>query len=114
MFYQNVKYTYFNIPRDMHTWIDHVFSTTYDFCDIQMCHIIDIEEGNVSGHLPIRMTMKIKVPIGGDPPLPSREGSIHLLTNWKRRASNLEYCTNTASILWKSIVKITDFCYYFH
>ena len=27
LFKQNVAYTYFNIPRDIHTWIDHIMST---------------------------------------------------------------------------------------
>ena len=55
MFYQKTSYTYFNISRNIRTWIDHVFSTNYDVCYINSCDIVSLDDSNVSGHLPIRI-----------------------------------------------------------
>ena len=48
VFNQSVKYTYFNIPRNINTWIDHIISTEYDMGNIDMCKIIELDVGNVS------------------------------------------------------------------
>ena len=61
MFYQKTSYTYFNISRNVRTWIDHVFSTNYDVCDINSCDIVSLDNGNVSDHLPIRILIILRV-----------------------------------------------------
>ena len=60
-FKQDVKYTYFNIPRQIYTWIDHMISTEYDISSVKSCKIVPLDDGNVSDHLPIRMCMNLNI-----------------------------------------------------
>ena len=55
-FDQTTNYTYFNIKRNVYTWLDHVISSQHCVNDIISCDIIPLDEHNVSDHLPIRTT----------------------------------------------------------
>ena len=90
MFHQDVQYTYFNIPRDIHTWIDHVLSTSYDTIHIESCAIIPFEDGNVSDHLPIRMTIRVNIP-HADNVSTTHTGNNQLFTNWRNSHNNAQY-----------------------
>ena len=61
LFEKNVAYTYFNIPRDIHTWIDHIMSTGYDVNNINNCQIIPLDEYNMSDHLSVRMYINLYI-----------------------------------------------------
>jgi len=92
MFYQKTSYTYFYISRNVRTWIDHVFSTNYDVCDINSCHIVSLGDANVSDHLPIRIliTLRVQHYINS---IPTETGhSDSLFTNWYKKLNNYEYC----------------------
>jgi exonuclease III len=57
---QSVQYTYFCIKRNVFTWIDHALTTTNGKNSVLSCKIIPLQEGNVSDHLPVRMTFSIE------------------------------------------------------
>jgi len=61
LFYKKTSYTYFNISRNVRTWIVHVFSTNHDCCDINICDLVSLDDGNVSDHLPIRILTTLRV-----------------------------------------------------
>ena len=90
MYSQAVNYTYFNIPRKIYTWIDHILSTEGDVDYVDSCKIIPLDEHNVGDHLLIRLCIKVNVP---DVSIPSSitSGKRQLLTNWNRSFNNAKY-----------------------
>ena len=91
MFYQKTSYTYFNISRNIPTWIDHVFSTNYDVCYINSCDIVSLDDSNVSGHLPIRILITLNVQHYNNS-IPTETGrSDSLFANWNKKLNNFEY-----------------------
>jgi len=54
-------FAYLNISRNVRTWIDNVFGTNFDVCDINSCDINSLDDGNVSDHLPIRILITLSV-----------------------------------------------------
>ena len=62
MFSQPVKFTYFSHQCKHYTWINHVFTNSYELEQFEMCSIIREDSGNTSDHLPIRFKFKIKRP----------------------------------------------------
>ena len=61
LFKQPVKYTFFNIKRDIFTWLDHVICSRQK-ADILSCQIIPLNEDNLSDHLPVRLVFKFLIP----------------------------------------------------
>ena len=92
MFYQKTSYTYFNIPRTVRTWIDHVFSTNYDVCDINSCDIVSLDDGDVSDHIPIRILITLRIQLYNNTPPKETGHSDSLFTNWYKKLNNYEYC----------------------
>jgi hypothetical protein len=71
---QCVKFTYFNVARNVNSWIDHVIACNYD--RINNCYIIGPCADNVSDHLPIGCRFDIRVHCAASPwmhPRPSLE-----------------------------------------
>lgn len=98
IFHQNNQYTYFNISRNIHTWIDHVFSTQYDVCDIKSCDIIPLDVLNVSDHLPIRVNVCLRISdnVTTITPLTC---SNQVFTNWSKTFKNVNYCAKLKELL---------------
>ena len=62
-----MKFTYFSHQCKHYTWIDHVFTNSYELKQFELCSIIREDSGNTSDHLPIRFKFKMKLPkIPGD------------------------------------------------
>lgn len=57
MFRQSSSYTYFCHKSGIYTYIDHVLISGYDSQSITDCKIVQEEPGNVSDHLPLRVTI---------------------------------------------------------
>jgi hypothetical protein len=98
MFKQSVNYTYFNIPRGIQTWIDHIISTEYDVSNIYSCDIIPLDGNNVSDHLPLRLRMYINIPDTYPSPQCNNHGK-PLITNWSRNRSNIDYTKELSKLL---------------
>jgi len=92
MFYQKTSYTYFNIFRNLRTQIDHVFSTNYDVCDINICDIVSLDDSNLNNHLPIRILITLSVQQYNNSILTENGHSDSLFTNWYKKLNNYEYC----------------------
>ena len=54
-------FTYFCETSGVYTWIDHVFSISYDSADILSCMVEPIDIDNVSDHVPITLSMLISM-----------------------------------------------------
>ena len=58
---QKTNYTYFQFETGAFTWIDHVISSINMHNIITSCQILELEEDNMSDHLPIRCTSRLKL-----------------------------------------------------
>ena len=92
MFYQKTSYTYFNIPRKVRKWIDYVFSKNYDVCDTNRCDIVLLDDGNVSGHLAIRIVITLMIQLYNNSIPTETCHSDSPFTNWFKKLNNYEYC----------------------
>ena len=96
-------YTYFNIPRNINTWIDHVISTEYDVSSVEMCTILPLNPDNVSDHLPIRLCMHLSLaPTDCSINLPYQHRDNQVFTNWNRSMNNSRYSTILSDLLKKT------------
>jgi len=111
MFYQKTPYTYFNIFRNPRTQIDHVFSTNYDVCDINICDIVSLDDSNVNNHLPIRILITLRHQQYNNS-IPTENGhSDSLFTNWYKKLNNYEYCRILEYKLYnKSVISVESIC----
>ena len=100
-FKQNIDYTYFNIPRNINTWIDHIITTEYDLCHISSCRIIPLDSGNVSDHLPLRLCMNIHIDKPNVITPPSYSQNSSYFTNWSRGFNNVCYKSELSKLLHK-------------
>ena len=88
---QNIDYTYFNIPRNINTWIDHIITTEYDLCYISSCRIIPLDSGKVRDHLPLRLCMNIHIDKSNFVTPSSYSHNSSYFTNWSRGFNNACY-----------------------
>ena len=58
---QKTAYTYFQFETGAFTWIDHIISSINMHNTIISCEILDHAEDNMSDHLPIRCTSRMKL-----------------------------------------------------
>ena len=97
MFKQSCNYTYFCHKLGTYTYIDHVLVSSYDTQPIKECLIIPEEAGNVSDHLPIKLSLSI--PVNRTPPLKSGTNVAPRgfpVPSWSNLAKNGLYRDNLA------------------
>ena len=62
LYYQEVNYTYFCIGNQHYTWVDHILVLSKSVENLESCHIVSLEDSNLSDHLPISMGMVLHIP----------------------------------------------------
>ena len=75
LFPQSVQYTYFNHANHHYSWIDHVLCFHKDLARITNCSIVPEEPGNISDHLPIKVTFTV-------PSKPIKQNGLSMNQNW--------------------------------
>ena len=56
---QPTNYTYFRHALNTYTWIDHCVTMSQNVCKVASCHIVLLDDGNTSDHLPIRLQLNL-------------------------------------------------------
>ena len=86
---QEVSYSYFCHKSNAYTWIYHIIGSAYDIDAVQSCNIIPEESDNLSDHLPLRVSLKLR--LSQKPSDSNISEPQHTLPKWKNQAMTVLY-----------------------
>lgn len=88
---QSVHYTYFCLKRNIFTWIDHALVTNNGKGSVTSCRIVPLQEGNLSDHLPVRVTFSIQCNPSKSERVDKHEGNNFPRVFWGNNEKNEVY-----------------------